>query len=113
MTPRERAGIKMNQAKKKNLEKKGWRVGTVAELLKLTPDESAYIEMKIALSQSVRARRADKRLTQMQLARLLKSSQSRVAKIESGDKSVSLDLLVRSLVILGASRRDLAQVIAG
>jgi transcriptional regulator with XRE-family HTH domain len=69
--------------------------------------------MKIALSQSVRARRADKRLTQMQLARLLKSSQSRVAKIEAGDKSVSLDLLVRSLVILGASRRDLAQVIAG
>jgi DNA-binding XRE family transcriptional regulator len=111
MTPRERAGIKMNQAKQKR--KKGWRVGSVAELLALTPDESAYIEMKIALSQSVRARRADKRLTQMQLARLLKSSQSRVAKIEAGDKSVSLDLLVRSLVILGASRRDLAQVIAG
>ena len=103
----------MNQAKQKRLEKKGWRVGSVAELLALTPDESAYIEMKIALSQSVRARRADKRLTQMQLARLLKSSQSRVAKIEAGDKSVSLDLLVRSLVILGASRRDLAQVIAG
>ena len=85
----------------------------IAAKLKLTPDESSYIEMKIALSQSVRARRADKRLTQMQLARLLKSSQSRVAKIEAGDKSVSIDLLVRSLVILGASRRDLAQVIAG
>jgi len=43
----------MNQAKKKRLEKKGWRLGTVAEFLDLTPDESAYIEMKIALSQSV------------------------------------------------------------
>jgi len=68
--------------------------------------------MKIVLSQSVRARREDQRLTQMRLAKL-KSSQSRVAKIEAGDKSVSLDLLVRSLVVLGASRRDLAQVIAG
>ena len=103
----------MNQAKKNRLEKKGWQVGTVAEFLDLTADESAYIEMKIALSQSVRARREDKRLTQMQLAKLLKSSQSRVAKIEAGDKSVSLDLLVRSLVVLGASRRDLAHVIAG
>ena len=103
----------MNQAKKKRLKKKGWQVGTVAEFLDLTADESAYIEMKIALSQSVRARREDKRLTQMQLAKLLKSSQSRVAKIEAGDKSVSLDLLVRSLVVLGASRRDLAQIIAG
>ena len=103
----------MNQAKKKRLEKKGWKVGTVAEFLDLTSDESAYIELKIALSQGVRARREDKRLTQMQLAKLLKSSQSRVAKIEAGDKSVSLDLLVRSLVVLGASRRDLAHVIAG
>jgi len=103
----------MNQAKKKRLEKKGWKVGTVAELLNLTPDESAYIEMKLALSQSVRARREHQRLTQTQLAKLLKSSQSRVAKIEAGDQSVSLDLLVRSLVVLGASRRDLAQVIAG
>ena len=60
----------MNQAKKKRLEKKGWQVGTVADFLALTPDESAYIEMKIALSQSVRARREDKRLTQMQLAKL-------------------------------------------
>ncbi|OGO38999.1 MAG: hypothetical protein A2Z03_00735 [Chloroflexi bacterium RBG_16_56_8] len=62
--------------------------------------------MKLALSESVKGR-----LTQMELARLLESSQSRVAKMESGDSSVSLDLLVRSLIALGATRQDLAQVI--
>jgi transcriptional regulator with XRE-family HTH domain len=52
-------------------------------------------------------------MTQMDKARLLKSSQSRVAKIEAGDTSVSLDLLVRSLIVLGATRQEVAHVIAG
>jgi len=103
----------MDKTKRKRLERKGWKVGSVAEFLALTPDEAAYIEVKLALSQSIRERRQHKKLTQIEMARLLKSSQSRVAKIESGDTSVSVDLLVRSLIALGATRKDLAQVIAG
>jgi predicted XRE-type DNA-binding protein len=102
----------MDKAKKKMLEKKGWKVGTVSQFLDLTPEESAYIELKISLGHSVRARRESRRLTQIQMARMLKSSQSRVAKIEAGDTSVSIDLLVRSLIVLGANRRDLARAIA-
>jgi DNA-binding XRE family transcriptional regulator len=105
--------MKMDKTKRKRLERKGWKVGSVAEFLALTPDEAAYIEVKLALSQSIRERRQHKKLTQIEMARLLKSSQSRVAKIESGDTSVSVDLLVRSLIALGATRKDLAQVIAG
>ncbi len=101
----------MDKAKKRRLEKKGRKVGTVQEFLALTPEESAYIELKLTLSESIRERRQRKRLTQIELARLLKSSQSRVAKMEAGDASVSLDLLVRSLIALGAIRRDVAQVI--
>ena len=103
----------MDKAKKQRLEKKGWKVGNVDEFLALTPDESAYIELKWALSKSVRQRREHKNLTQVQMARLLKSSQSRVAKIEAGDTTVSLDLLVRSLIVLGATRQEVAHVIAG
>jgi len=103
----------MDKAKKQRLEKKGWKVGSVDEFLALTPDESAYIELKWALSKSVRQRREHKNLTQVQMARLLKSSQSRVAKIEAGDTTVSLDLLVRSLIVLGATRQEVAHVIAG
>ena len=103
----------MDKAKKQRLEKKGWKVGNVDEFLALTPDESAYIELKWALSKSVRQRREHKNLTQVQMARLLKSSQSRVAKIEAGDTTVSLDLLVRSLIVLGATRQEVARVIAG
>jgi DNA-binding XRE family transcriptional regulator len=102
----------MKAAKKKQLERRGWKVGTVAEFLQLSPEESAYIEMKLALSKSLQERRKTKSLTQEQLARLLKSSQSRVAKMESGDPSVSLDLLVRSLLILGESRRTLAKMLS-
>jgi DNA-binding XRE family transcriptional regulator len=100
----------MKKTKKKRLEAAGWRVGTTAELLDLTPVEEAFIELKLALAQSLRDRRKRRKLTQTQLARLLKSSQSRVAKMESSDPSVSLDLLVRSLLVLGASPRDLARI---
>ena len=103
----------MNSIKKKRLEKKGWKVGTVAEFLRLTPEESAYVEMKLLLSKNLRERRMDKSLTQEQLARFLKSSQSRVAKMETGDPSVSLDLLVRSLLVLGESRKSLAKILSG
>jgi len=102
----------MKSAKKKQLERKGWKTGTVAEFLRLSPEEFIYVEMKLALSKNLQERRKDKSLTQEQLARLLRSSQSRVAKMEAGDPSVSLDLLVRSLLILGESRKSLAKILS-
>ena len=85
----------MKTSKRKRLERKGWKVGTVSELLNLSTEEAAYVELKLALSKSLQERRRQKRITQAQLARLLRSSQSRVAKMEAGDPSVALDLLVR------------------
>jgi predicted XRE-type DNA-binding protein len=102
----------MHKAKQKRLEKAGWKVGTVADFLDLTSQESAYVELKLALSKTLQERRRQKNLTQEQLARLLKSSQSRVAKMEAGDPSVSIDLLVRSLLALGASSKTLTRFLA-
>ena len=99
----------MQATKRKRLAKKGWKVGSAAEFLDLSPEETAYIEMKLALSNELRERRRRRRLTQAQLAKLIKSSQSRVAKMEAGDPEVSLDLLVKSLLALGASKKDLAK----
>ncbi len=101
----------MNTVKKKRLESKGWKVGTTSEFLKLSSEEAAYVELKLTLSKSLQEYRKNKNLTQETLAQLLKSSQSRVAKMESGDPSVSLDLLIRSLLVLGASRKNLAQML--
>lgn len=103
----------MEQAKKKKLEAAGWKVGTVQEFLNLTPEETAYIELRLRLGDAVRKLRKRKRLTQEQLANLMGSSQSRVAKAEAADSSISLDLLIRSLLAMGVSNRDLAQVIVG
>ena len=102
----------MRKAKQDRLEKKGWKVGSVDEFLDLSPEESAYIELKLRLSDNLRKRRTRKKLSQKQLATLIKSSQSRVAKMEGGDPTVSIDLLVKTLLVLGASDRDLANVIA-
>ena len=102
----------MNKAKRERLEAQGWKVGNAEDFLGLTPEESAYVELKLALSRKVKEMRQRKRLSQIEAARLLGSSQSRVAKMEAGDASVSLDLLVRSLIALGASRNDLARAIA-
>ena len=103
----------MKSAKKKQLEARGWKVGTVSEFLQLSPEESAYIEMKLALSKNLQERRKGRSLTQEQLASLLKSSQSRVAKMEAADGSVSLDLLVRSLLVAGVTKAEIARAIGG
>ena len=102
----------MKKGKRERLEAAGWKVGSTADLLHLSPDEVAFIEMKLALAKSIRTRRLRRQLTQSQLAKLISSSQSRVAKMEVADASVSLDLLIRVLLVLGASRREVAHIIA-
>ena len=93
----------MRKSKRERPEAKGWRFGTAQEFLGLSAEESAYVEL----------RRQKRNLSQTELARMVYSSQSRVAKMEGGDPSVSLDLLIRSLLALGASARDLARAISG
>lgn len=107
-----KAEDKMDKAKQHYLEQKGWKIGSVEEFLNLTPEEREYIELKLALAHKVKEHRQKHKLTQTEVARLLNSSQSRIAKMEVGDPSVSLDLLIRSLIALGASRQELARVIA-
>jgi hypothetical protein len=102
----------MDAKKRKRLTKAGFTVGSAAEFLALTPEESALVEMRLVLSRSLRERCAEAGLTQVQVARLTKSSQSRVDKMEAGDPTVSLDLLIRTLLIIGASRRDVGYALA-
>lgn len=102
----------MNKTKQEKLEQAGWKVGSVEDFLELSPEEAAYIELKLALAQNLREVRQNNHLTQKEVADLIKSSQSRVAKMESGDPSVSLDLLIRSLFALGKTPRDLSQLLA-
>lgn len=102
----------VDKRKKKRLERKGWKVGDVAQFLDLSGEESAYIEMKLALSEKLRARRVRVKMTQEELAKLIRSSQSRVAKMEAGDPTVSIDLLVKSLLALGVSKKELGRTIS-
>jgi ribosome-binding protein aMBF1 (putative translation factor) len=102
----------MNKVKRKKLERQGWKVGSASEFLGLAAEEARFIELKLTLSRWLREQRVARKLTQMELSQRLKTSQSRVAKMEAGDPTVSLDLLIRSLFALGATKRDLARVIA-
>ena len=102
----------MNAARRKALEVKGWKVGTSKEFLNLSAEEAHYVELKLLLSQNLQSTRKKKHLTQHQSARLIRSSQSRIAKMEAGDPSVSLDLLIRSLFVLGTSRKRLSRILA-
>lgn len=101
----------MKSTKRARLEADGWRVGSAAEFLGLTPEEAAFVETKLALSKSVRERRTAQNVSQSVLAKRLKSSQSRVAKMEAADATVSIDLLLRALFALGAKPRDIAAAI--
>jgi predicted XRE-type DNA-binding protein len=102
----------MEKAKKDRLAAAGWRSGDAADFLELTEEEAAFVELKLALADYLRLLRTRNSWTQAQVARRLGSSQSRVAKMEAADASVSLDLLVKSLLALGASRAEVGHVIA-
>ncbi len=101
----------MEDAKRKSLEEKGWKVGTVSEFLDLTPEEAVLIEIKLALSRCLKERRQSA-MTQSELANKLHSSQPRIAKAENGDASVSIELLIRAMLATGLTPQDIGQVIA-
>ncbi len=102
----------MDKSKRERLKDRGWRIGSAEDFLELSSEESAYVEIKLALAEHLRKRRRQKSLTQAALAKHLNSSQSRIAKMECGDASVSLDLLIRSLLALGVDQEDLARIIS-
>ncbi|MBN1962206.1 MAG: XRE family transcriptional regulator [Deltaproteobacteria bacterium] len=102
----------MDERKRKALEKQGWKIGSTAEFLDLSKSEAEYVEVKAALAHALSSKRRKMRLSQNAVASKLDSSQSRVAKMEAGDHTVSLDLLIRSFLKLGASTKELGQVIS-
>ncbi len=101
----------MKQTKKTRLEAAGWRVSDAGAFLGLSDEERRFVELKLALASGVRQLRERRGLTQAALAKQLRSSQSRVAKMEAADTSVSLDLMMRSLLSIGATPRDIAKLI--
>jgi predicted transcriptional regulator len=103
----------MNKSKKENLERTGWRVGSASEFLALSPEEESYIELKLSLSRFLQEKRKTRRLTQIQLAKLIQSSQSRVAKMEKAESSVSIDLILRSLLALGTEMKEIGKNLIG
>lgn len=102
----------MDPTRKSRLKAKGWTTGTPTEFLQLTPEEECFIELKLALSASLQSERRKQHLTQTQLAKMLGSSQSRIAKMEAGDPSVTVDLLLKALLSLGVTRKQLSRIIA-
>ena len=99
----------MKRIRKQRLERAGWVVGDSAQFLQLSVEENRFIELKLALATGVRELREREGLTQAALAHRLGSSQSRVAKMEAADRSVSLDLMMRSLLAIGATATEIAK----
>ena len=101
----------MKNTKRDRLQQAGWRIGSVQDFLVLSDEEAALIEMRMALGRSLKERRLASGLTQHELASRVGSSQSRVAKMESADPGVSIDLFVRSLLKLGVTRQEVGRII--
>jgi len=102
----------MDPAKQKKLQGAGWSVGSAEDFLELSPEEAAYVDFKLALSRGLKHYRSSKKMTQTNVANKIGSSQSRIAKAEAGDPSVSIDLLVKALFATGATPSDLARLIS-
>jgi ribosome-binding protein aMBF1 (putative translation factor) len=102
----------LNNKRKKELETQGWKFGGFEDFLGISDDEFEYIEIKINLSEMVREFREGKGLSQADAAEILKSSQSWLAKIETADPTVSIDMQIKSLLALGATKQEIGQKIA-
>src|SRR6266511_2567015 len=102
----------MRKEKRERLERAGWKVGDAKDFLGLTDADMAVIDLRVSLAAKLRRRSRARNLSQAALAKRIGSSQSRVAKMEAGDPSVSLDLLIRSLLTSGSTNEDIAEVIA-
>jgi DNA-binding XRE family transcriptional regulator len=101
----------MKQSKRDQLTNLGYRVTSTQEFLGLSTEEMALIDLKISLIEKLKEIRSQKKITQQQLARLIHSSQSRIAMLEQGRPDVSLDLICRALFALGMDRRELGKAI--
>ena len=102
----------MDSKKRKRLEAQGWVTGDAADLFGLTPEEARLIDLKLALRASIKEERKRQGLTQEELAKTMGSSQSRLAKIERGDPSVSVDLLLKALMALGMTNKQISKLFA-
>lgn len=103
----------MKTTKMRKLQAAGWSVGSAREFLGLSDDDARLLRMRLGLVGAVRMARERSKLSQIELAERMGSSQSRVAKIESGDTSVSFDLMLRALIAAGATDVDIARALAG
>lgn len=102
----------MKKAKLEKLKKAGYRVTDASSFLELSETEAALVELKIALAHRLRTLRNAKQLSQVELAKRLGSSQSRVAKMEAATSDVSLDLIFKALILLGEDPKKLGKTIA-
>ena len=103
----------MKKAKRDQLAKRGYKITSAQEFLGLSDEEIAVIDLKINLINMLREARKATGVTQKQLARLMRSSQSRVAMLESGSSDASLELICRALFTLGISAKQLGKTISG
>jgi len=97
----------MKADKLARLQATGWKVGSAKDFLQLSEEEARLVALKFSLISAVKKSRIKHKLSQIDLAQRMKSSQSRIAKIEAGDPSVSLDLIVRALIASGSTTRDI------
>jgi hypothetical protein len=102
----------MDKKKKDRLAANGWRTGSAADFLNLSAEEAEFVELKLALSSELKDVRSERGISQLELAHRLGSSQSRVAKMEASDPTVSFDLLIRGLLAAGATKTDIASAIS-
>ena len=101
----------MGTAKLKRLQAAGWKSGSADEFLGLSDEETMLVDLKLSLVDAVRQSRQKRGLSQIDLAQHMGSSQSRVAKLETGDPSVSLDLIVRAFFATGGTRQELQRAV--
>lgn len=102
----------MKADKRRKLEANGWSVTNADDFLELTSADRSYLDLRQKLARGLREQRKAVKLTQVVAAKKMRTSQSRLAKMEAGDPSVSVDLLVNAYFALGADTAKLAKLIA-
>jgi DNA-directed RNA polymerase sigma subunit (sigma70/sigma32) len=86
----------------------GWKSGSAAEFLGLSPEEEAIVEMRLALHKLLKE--CMRHMTQKELAARMGLTAGRITQIMNGYET-SMEQTVRAILATGASLRDVARAI--
>ena len=101
----------MKAKKKKALELAGYKMTDSVEWLELSPEEEAIVKIRVNFAMEIDRVCKERGITQQALAEKIGTRQSGVARMLNNPSKVTIDSLIKTLLVLGTPSKRIAALI--